>query len=166
MAAIAPKSYIAFEAPNDPDCPEGYYIARATGSAYLLDKDTTLHELKGPDGKPLELPKGSSIVDAVYLNPVRGVQGAKSWYLPYPEADARGKVRVPSHLVLHAEFVMQPAVEPSAPDATAAKGRGIKRAKPKWDPADARREAASKGAVTLDVVVHGAINDELDLRQP
>lgn len=47
---------------------------------HLLNCDTTLHELKGRDGKPLEMPKGSSIVDAVYLNPdfACGIQHAAS----------------------------------------------------------------------------------------
>ena len=164
LAAIAPASYVAFEAPNDPDCPEGFYIAQAQGASYLLNSDTTLHELKGRDGKPLEMPKGSSIVDAVYLNPVRGIQGARGWYLPYPKSDARRKVRVPSHLILHAGFNMPPAVAPPAPAPPAVGKKGAK--KPRWGPADAKREAVSKGAVVLELAVHGAINDELDLRQP
>ena len=98
------------------------------------------------------------MVDGEYLNPVRGVQGAKHWYLPYPADDSRRHVRVPSHFVLHAGFNMQRAAEPAAP---AQNGRKRSR----WGAADARRDAVARGAVVLPPAVHSALMDELDLRR-
>ena len=84
LAAIAPGEYLGVDAPNDKDCPEGYYIVQANSASYQLETAAELPEFLDEDGKPLQLPAGSWVVDGEYLNPVRGVQGAKHWYLPYP----------------------------------------------------------------------------------
>ena len=155
LAAIAPGEYLGVDAPNDKDCPEGYYIVRATSEAYQLEIAEELPEFLDDDGEPLQLPAGSWVVDGEYLNPVRGVTGAKYWYTPYPADDSRRHVGVPSHFVLHAGFSMPRAVEPEA--------TGSKRKR--WGPSDARRAAAGLGAVVLPIAVHSAMMDEQDLRR-
>ena len=157
LAAIAPGEYLGVDAPNDKDCPEGYYIVRATSEAYQLEIAEELPEFLDDDGEPLQLPAGSWVVDGEYLNPVRGVTGAKYWYLPYPADDPKRKVRVPSHFVLHAGFSIPRAEEPAA--------AANQRKRKSWGPADARREAVEKGAVVLPLQVHSATMDELDLRR-
>ena len=163
---VGPGIYLAFAAPNDPDCPEGYYVARATGVAYPLDADVTLHELRGEDGKPLELAAGSFVIDAEYLNPVRGVQGTAGWYYPYPADDERRKVRVPSHMVLLAGFAMPAAQQAEPPAYGSTVGHGRSRKKVTWGPQHARSELVrEKHAVVLAREAHSAINDELDVRR-
>ena len=156
LAAIAPGEYLGVDAPNDRDCPEGYYVVQATSAAYQLETAAELAEFRDDDGKPLQLPAGSWVVDGKYLNPVRRVQGAKHWYLPYPADDSRGHVRVPSHFVLHAGFAMTRAEEPESQTA---------RKRSRYDPADARRDAVAQGAVVLPLAVHSAMMDEQDLRR-
>ena len=113
MNGIAPDDYLTFLC-HDPDT-DGYYVARATSAAYTLPAETTLPELRDANGKPVVLPAGSSVVDALYLNPVRGITGIDRWFLPYDPDDARGKVRVPTHFVLQAGFQMDEAPNPHRP---------------------------------------------------
>ena len=167
----APGDYMAFDAPNDPDCPEGYYVARLTTAAYPLDADATLDELRGEDGQPLQLEKGSMVFDAEYMNPVRGqhlpapkkgeVQSAMRWYCPYPADDERRKVRVPTHLVLMSGFAMPAAEQATPPEVGSGKGKS----KVKWGLQHRRYELVQKGAVVMGTDVHSAINDELDVRK-
>ena len=160
MNGIAPDDCLTFLC-HDPKT-DGYYVARATSAAYTLPAETTLHELRDANGKPVVLPAGSSVVDAVYLNPVRGIKGTKQWYLPYDANDARGKVRVPTHFVLQAGFTMDAA--PTPPRAPSKRHRELGGTSRKWAPADAREAAASKGAVVLPDEAHEATMDELDVR--
>ena len=110
-----------------------------------------LAELRGSDGKPLVLPKGSWVVDAIYLNKV---PGTTRWYTPFAAGDAAGRVRVPSHMVLAADIAMTPAVAPVPP----------KKKNKRWTAGDAKRAAVELGAVVLPDEVHDAVMDELDQR--
>ena len=131
--------------------PDGYYLLRALSDAYELDADTTLPELLGDDGKPMVLPKGSWVVDARYYNKADGI---RDWYYPYPEGDERGRVRVPSHMILTTGFDLPAAVAPAPP----------KKRSSKWTAADMKREYVQKGAVVLPKAVECALRDELDRR--
>ena len=131
--------------------PDGYYLLRALSDAYELDADTALPELLGDDGKPMVLPKGSWVVDARYYNKADGI---RDWYYPYPEGDERGRVRVPSHMILTTGFDLPAAVAPAPP----------KKRSSKWTAADMKREYVQKGAVVLPKAVECALRDELDRR--
>ena len=49
------------------------------------------------DGKPIQLPKGSLVVDCIYWN-----RQLPAWYTRYAQGDARGLITVPSHMILRA----------------------------------------------------------------
>jgi hypothetical protein len=103
--------------------PDGYYLLRALGDAYELATDTTTPELLGDDGKPLVLPKGSWVVDAWYYNKAGGT---RDWYYLFPQGDARGRVRVPSHMILATGFDLPAAVAPAAPKKANAAPNGLR----------------------------------------
>eukprot|EP00966_Prymnesium_polylepis_P337185 7391931-Prymnesium_polylepis.2 len=132
--------------------PDGYYLLRALGDAYELDADTTTPELLGDDGKPLVLPKGSWVVDAWYYNKAGGT---RDWYYPFPQGDARGRVRVPSHMILATGFDLPVAVAPAPP----------KKRSSKWTANDMKRQYVAQGAVVLPEAVECAVRDELDRRE-
>ena len=48
----------------------GYYILKAESALYELTEDTTLDELLGADGKPIQCSKGDYVLKATYWNPV------------------------------------------------------------------------------------------------
>lgn len=86
----------------------------AEGAPYILNDDTTLTEVLDDDGQPVQVPKGATVVPAVYCNSVvGGGKHAVRWYTPFALGDPAGKVRVPTHLVLLAGFEMGVAVAPA-----------------------------------------------------
>jgi hypothetical protein len=105
-ARCAPGEYISIRGKGK-HAPDGYYVLRAESAPYALDATTTLHEFLDVDGKPVVVEKGSTIVDALWLNKVGG-GGAqlKGWYTPFEQGDAQGRVRVPTHMILMAGFSM------------------------------------------------------------
>jgi len=147
--------YLAMVGEDPKHAPDGYYMVRATGAPYELEADTVLPELRDSSGQPLAMPKGTWVVDVVYLNKV---PGSTRWYTPFEAGDAKGRARVPSHMVLMAGVAMEVAVAPAPPQAPAKK-----KAK-SYTAADAKREAVARGATVLPLEAHAAIMDELDAR--
>lgn len=133
------------------------YYARALGPAYRLDADVELEELEGGDGKAIQLEKGSIVIDAWYYNKVPGVS---NWMTPFEEGAAGGRVRIPSHLILHAGFAMPLAVAPARPRSAA----GKKKKKKAWGVPEAKAEAVAKGAVVVSAEVRAACVEELSRR--
>ena len=142
--------------------PDGYYILKATSGSYQLDEDVTEERLFDEDGCPMQLPEGSRVVDAVYLNEVPSL---KQWFTPYGETPCgcacececdrlkAGRVRVPSHMVMGTGFEMA-----SAPAPTGAKAKKSKA----WGVREQKQEAVAKGAVLLSHETHREIMDELE----
>ena len=128
--------YLAMVGEDPKHAPDGYYMVRATGAPYELEADTVLPELRDSSGQPLAMPKGTWVVDVVYLNKV---PGSTRWYTPFEAGDAKGRARVPSHMVLMAGVAMEVAVAPAPPQAPAKK-----KAK-SYTAADAKREAVARG---------------------
>lgn len=133
--------------------PNGYYIVEALSAAYETENDMQL-ELLDEDGKPITLPKGSLAVDCIYWN-----RQLPSWYTRYDEADERGRVTVPSHMILKAGI-------------TLARGSDVAPAPPKKAPRrskagptmnDLKRQLAEK-ALVMPSDVHEEILEELDAR--
>ena len=180
-ARCAPGEPLAMRDTSD-QSPDGYCLAMAESAPYAhaLDADTTLHELRGDDGKPIVAEKGTTIVDACYLSAVTGgaqvTREMPRWYTPYPQGDARGKVRVPTHMILMAGFSMPAAtnvpgakawVDPKGKDPAYPGGpltAAQSKAQGKWGVKYMRVDAVAKGAVVLPDDVHAAIMDELDTR--
>ena len=156
--------------------PDGYYVLRATSAPYELDETTTLHELLDDDGKPIVVEKGATVVDAVYLNKVPGGRELSGWYTPFALGDARGNVRVPTHMVLMAGFSMPVGtnvpgakkwVDPTGRDPAYPGGplsAKDKKAQGAWGLKFMRVDAVEKGAVVLPAETHASIMDELDTR--
>lgn len=174
-----PGDHIAFRGKGE-HAPDGYYVADAKSEPYTLAVETTLHELLDDDGKPVVVPAGSSVFDAVYCNlvdPKATTWGRGStlrrerWLQPYePNAQSDGRVRVPTHMILLSGFEMQDAREPEVSEEDYDKAwRSVKgpRGQPnkyKWGPKYQRKQAEKKGAKILSDEVHSAIMDELDER--
>ena len=155
LRLVEAGDYLAMVGQDPKHAPDGYYMVRATGAPYELQEDTVLPELRDREGQPLNMPKGTWVVDVVYLNKV---PSATRWYTPFEAGDAAGRARVPSHMVLKAGVVMEVAVAPAAPQHPPKK-------KPKsYTAADAKREAVARGATVLPQEAHTAIMDELDAR--
>ena len=155
LSLVAAGDYLAMVGQDAEHARDGYYMVRATGAPYELEADTVLPELRDSSGQPLAMPKGTWVVDVVYLNKV---PSATRWYTPFEAGDAEGRARVPSHMVLLAGVAMEVAVAPAAPQA-----HPKKKAK-SYTAADAKREAVARGATILSAEAHAAIMDELDRR--
>ena len=80
-----------------------------------------------------------------------------NWMTPFEEGAAGGRVRIPSHLILHAGFAMPLAVAPARP----ANGRKKKKA---WGLPEVKAEAVAKGAVVVSAEVRAACVEELSRR--
>jgi hypothetical protein len=123
----------------------------------------------------VQVEKGSTVIDAIHLNPVIG-KGLKHWWTPYAHGNAQGKVRVPTHMILMAGFSMPAGqnvegakawVDPAGSDARWPGGplsKKEKTAQGKWGPKYMRVDAVAKRAVVTPDHVHAAIMDELDTR--
>jgi hypothetical protein len=147
------------------DAGAGYYILQATSRAYQLEADVTEDGLFDEDGRPVELPEGSLVIDAVYLNKVP----LREWYTPFGETPCgcagececdrllAGRVRVPSHMVLESGFEMALVPPPSGIEPKLAKGK-----KKKWGARDQQKECVEKGAVELSPETRNMIMDERD----
>ena len=155
LSLVAAGDYLAMVGQDAEHARDGYYMVRATGAPYELEADTVLPELRDSSGQPLAMPKGTWVVDVVYLNKV---PSATRWYTPFEAGDTEGRARVPSHMVLMAGVAMEMAVAPAAPQAPPKK-----KAK-SYTAADAKRAAVARGATVLPQEAHAAIMDELDAR--
>ena len=174
-ARCAPGEFLATRGKGE-HAPDGYYVLRATSAPYELDETTTLHELLDDDGKPIVVEKGATVVDAVYLNKVPGGRELSGWYTPFALGDARGNVRVPTHMVLMAGFSMPAGtnvpgakkwVDPTGRDPAYPGGplsAKDKKAQGAWGLKFMRVDAVEKGAVVLPAETHASIMDELDTR--
>ena len=81
--------------------------------------------------------------------------GTRDWYYPFPQGDARGRVRVPSHMILATGLDLPAAVAPPAP----------KKRSAKWTANDMKRQYVAQGAVVLPEAVECAVREELDRRE-
>jgi hypothetical protein len=174
-ARCAPGEYLATRGKGE-HAPDGYYVLRATSAPYELDETTTLHELLDDDGKSIVVEKGATVVDAVYLNKVPGGRELSGWYTPFALGDARGNVRVPTHMVLMAGFSMPAGtnvpgakkwVDPTGRDPAYPGGplsAKDKKAQGAWGLKFMRVDAVEKGALVLPTETHASIMDELDTR--
>ena len=93
--------YFAYNAPTEPDSPDGYYIVRATGQAFSLPEDS--REVQGCN----YLEAGSIVVTGVFLNIV---PRATRWYTPPPDRTKEYLFRV--------RYVLDPGVVMEAPSVT------------------------------------------------